>query len=149
MLAARIGEDRGERRPVDSRQGAEKQLRCHHGCAGVAGADHRLRLAFAHQIGADDERRVALAAHDGRRIVHFDALLGVDDLDPRAGIRRAAQPLELALEALRITHQQNRNSVLEGAFERSAHRGARSEVASHRVDGDAHRGIGNRSSAGP
>ena len=63
----------------------------------------------------------------------------MDDLDPAAGVAGTAQPLELALQTLLVAHQQNRDAVVHGAFERSADRGARSEVASHRVDGDAHR----------
>ncbi len=87
---------------------------------------------------------MALLAHRRRRLVHLDALFRVDDLDPPAGISEPPQPRELALEPRLVADQENRDAVLHGALERSAHRGARSEVASHRVDGNAHRCTGAR-----
>ncbi len=69
----------GDRRSVDPPDPAHAQQRRRHRCAGVAGRDHRRRLAVAHSLGGTHQRRVLLAANALRGVVvHGDDFRGLD-----------------------------------------------------------------------
>ena len=83
---ARHGDRRGDGRAGHALDAAHAQQRAGHGGAGVAGADHRRRLAVAHRLGGAHQRRVLLArARPARRVVVHG-----DDLGRRRSSRSAA-----------------------------------------------------------
>ena len=84
MVGRRPGnrDRRGDRRPADALDAAHAQQRRGHRGAGVAGGDHRRRLAVAHRLGGAHERGVLLAAHAlGGVVVHRDDLGRRDQLE--------------------------------------------------------------------
>ena len=124
----------GDRRTVDAVERLEHEARDRHQRAGVAGADDDIGAPFLDQVDRDAHRRIALAAQRRRRrIVHFDDLFGVDDVDARG-----VCAVKCALDLCAASDQQQRHRPgVAAESERRRHGDRDTVIPAHAVDGDA------------
>ena len=127
-------EDPGQGGTVHTVDRPDDRLGRDHRRTGVAGRDHGLGSAFAHQPGANPYGSVPLLADGCRRLLHRHHLVGVLDgnlLDP-------AETFELGLDLVPISDENDLAVILFDRAEGPFHRCPRREVASHGVDGNQH-----------
>ena len=110
--------------------------------AGVPGADHRRRLAVAHQFGGDANRRPRLAAQRrGRRLRHRRRRRARRPPGRRATPASACRASSASMASGRPTRVDRHARVPRGG-QRPVHDRRRRVVAAHGVDGDAHPAAG-------
>ncbi len=129
--------DRGESRTVDGREAPECGDGGHHGGAGVAGAEHRVRVAVADRLGGEADRRARLPPQRRRRrLRHLYRVGRIENVNVEGC--RAGVTGELARDAGAIADQQKRDLVQPCGDERSVDDAAGRLIAAHGVDGNPH-----------
>ena len=139
VVVAERRQQGGERRPVDARHGAQRQLGHRHQRAGIAAGDRGLGLAVLHR-GDRAAHRGGLGAADrlARLVVAGDDVVAMDDLGDRARARGWLG--ELGADRVLVAEQEEGEVVAPLIGERGAgdhHR--RADIATHRVDCDPRR----------
>jgi hypothetical protein len=145
VVVAQGRQQRGERRPVDPRHRAQRQLGNRHQGAGVAATDRGAGIARLHRVDRHAHRR-GLGAAQGLAgfVVAGDDVVGMEDLGRRPQVRVAFERFldphlvaaEQELEAIMLAAGQSR------AFDHDAH----ADIAAHRVDSDTRQSHDLRSS---
>ena len=125
-----------EGRSIDPGRHTDHHLAGDQGGAGVARGHHGLRPAILDQAGTDTHRRVALASHRERGLVHADDLAGMDDLDPVPDTTPGLEVLHLLLQDRPAAHEEETELTLTGRQQRALNHGPGGVVAAHRIDGD-------------
>ena len=129
-------DDRGERRPVDARQPAERRVRGHHSRAGVTGAEERGRLSVPHRLGRDPNRGLRLLSQRGRRrLGHLDPIRRIKDTHVD-GVG-PGMPGERTLHHVARTDEQQADAQAPGGTQRPADDGVGRVVATHGIDCDS------------
>ncbi len=137
-------DNRGERRPIDAGQPAERGMRGHDRRARVAGTEERRGLSIPDRLGRHANGSERLAPERGRgRFGHLDTVRRVEDA--KVDGVRPGMPCQRVLDHLARAHEQKADPETPRSDQRPADDGVGRMVATHRVDGDSKHGCGELS----
>src|SRR5689334_12693638 len=108
----RVREERGQRGPRHAVQASQPDGRGGDDRARVAGAEDGVDLPFLVQLREHAERRLALAAHGGRRLLrHLDLLGGVHDLEDRKSTRLNSSHSSISYAVFCLKKKKKHNNI--------------------------------------